>query len=105
LSKKNTGPSEPVSSIFEVKRKINCLGQGIQPKRDLTRYVKWPQYVRLQRQRAILKKRLKIPPTINQFNSTLDKNTATQALRPRTPRASSPCLACREPPPLQNPTY
>lgn len=81
MSKKTTGSSEPVSSIFESKKKINCLGQGIQPKRDLTRYVKWPQYVRLQRQRAILKKRLKIPPTINQFTSTLDKNTATQALR------------------------
>jgi large subunit ribosomal protein L7Ae len=47
----------------------------------MTRFVKWPAYVRLQRQRAILKKRLKVPPTVNQFNRTLDKNTTTQLLR------------------------
>lgn len=47
------------------------IGQGIQPKRDLSRFVKWPVYIRLQRQRAILKKRLKIPPPINQFNTAL----------------------------------
>ena len=51
------------------------LGQNIQPKRDLTRFVKWPKYVRLQRQKAILLKRLKVPPSINQFTSTLDRQT------------------------------
>ena len=35
----------------------------------------------MQRQRAILKKRLKIPPAINQFNRALDKNTSTLAFR------------------------
>ena len=50
-------------------------GQNIQPKRDLTRFVKWPKYVRLQRQKAILLKRLKVPPSINQFSSTLDRQT------------------------------
>lgn len=50
-------------------------GQDIQPKRDLTRFVKWPRYVRLQRQRAILYKRLKVPPAINQFNQALDRQT------------------------------
>jgi large subunit ribosomal protein L7Ae len=43
--------------------------------------VKWPLYVRLQRQKAILKKRLKVPPAINQFSKVLDKNTATQVFR------------------------
>jgi len=52
------------------------IGCSIQPKRDLSRFVKWPKYVRLQRQRAILKKRLKIPPAIHQFSRTLDKNHA-----------------------------
>ncbi|TNN68135.1 60S ribosomal protein L7a [Liparis tanakae] len=45
------------------------IGQDIQPKRDLTRFVKWPRYIRLQRQRAILYKRLKVPPEINQFTA------------------------------------
>ena len=51
------------------------LGGTVQPKRDLTRYVKWPKYVRLQRQRQILYQRLKVPPSINQFRFTLDKQT------------------------------
>merc|ERR1712178_411845 len=47
------------------------IGQDIQPKRDLSRFVAWPKYIRLQRQKAILFQRLKVPPPINQFNQTL----------------------------------
>jgi len=43
--------------------------------------VKWPRYVRIQRQRAILKKRIKVPPAINQFSKTLDKNQASNLFR------------------------
>ena len=57
------------------------MGNDIQPKRNLSRYIKWPKYVRLQRQKSILKKRLKVPPAINQFSKVLDKNTATQVFR------------------------
>jgi large subunit ribosomal protein L7Ae len=57
------------------------VGQDIQPTRDLTRFVKWPEYVRLQRQKVILHQRLKVPPAIAQFGNTLDKNTATQLFR------------------------
>jgi len=57
------------------------IGQAIQPKRDLTRFVKWPKYIKLQRQRRVLLHRLKVPPTINQFTNTLDKNTAKQLFR------------------------
>ena len=49
----------------------------MQPKKDLTRYVKWPEYVRLQRQKKILKERLKVPPALAQFANVVDKNTAT----------------------------
>jgi len=51
------------------------IGQDIQPKRDLSRFVRWPKYIRLQRQLAILKQRLKVPPTINQFTQALDRQT------------------------------
>ncbi|KJH39631.1 hypothetical protein DICVIV_14489 [Dictyocaulus viviparus] len=54
------------------------LGCDIQPKRDVTRFVKWPKYIRLQRQKAVLQKRLKIPPPINQFRTALDKQTSSQ---------------------------
>ena len=46
-------------------------GADIQPKRDLTRFVRWPRYIRVQRQRTILQERMKIPPTLNQFRSGL----------------------------------
>lgn len=57
------------------------IGNDVQPKRDLSRFVKWPEYVRLQRQKAVLKIRLKVPPSVNQFSRTLDKNTATQLFK------------------------
>jgi len=47
----------------------------------LTRFVKWPEYIRLQRQKVILNQRLKVPPAIAQFSHTLDKNTATQLFK------------------------
>lgn len=56
-------------------------GQDIQPKRDLTRFVKWPRYIRLQRQRSILYKRLKVPPAINQFTQALDRQTGKDVPR------------------------
>lgn len=56
-------------------------GQSVRPPTDLTRFVKWPEYVRLQRQKVILHQRLKTPPAIAQFANVLDKNTATQLFR------------------------
>ena len=43
--------------------------------------VKWPEYIRLQRQRKILNLRLKVPPAIAQFSNTLDRNTAAQTFK------------------------
>lgn len=49
--------------------------------------------MRLQRQRSILKRRLKVPPTIHQFSRVLNKNVAMRlfrllhALRPETKQA------------------
>ncbi|CAK5034078.1 unnamed protein product [Meloidogyne enterolobii] len=68
-------------SLFEKRPRNFAIGQDIQPKRDLTRFVRWPKYVRLQRQRAVLEKRLKIPPPINQFKYTLDKPNAAQLFK------------------------
>lgn len=60
---------------------MSYAGQDIRPKTDMTRFVKWPEYVRLQRQKVILNQRLKVPPAIAQFAHTLDKNTATQLFK------------------------
>merc|ERR1712151_314504 len=67
--------------LFEKRAKNFGVGQDIQPKRDLTRFVRWPKYIKLQRQRSVLQARLKVPPSINQFTQTLDKQTATQLFK------------------------
>merc|ERR1712029_1302150 len=67
--------------LFVARPRSFEIGQHIQPKRDLSRFVKWPKYVRLQRQKAVLQTRLKIPPALNQFHTTLDKQSATQVFR------------------------
>lgn len=67
--------------MIEARPRNFGIGQSIQPKRDLTHFVKWPEYIRLQRQRRILKTRLKVPPAINQFSNVLDRNTAVQLFK------------------------
>jgi large subunit ribosomal protein L7Ae len=62
------------SSLFEKRPRNFRIGGNIQPKRNLTRFTKWPAYIRLQRQKRILLQRLKVPPTIAQFQHTLDKS-------------------------------
>jgi len=72
---------EPTGPVWEKKPKNFSLGGDIQPRRELGRYVKWPKYVRIQRQRKILYQRLKVPPSINQFANTLDKNLSVNLFK------------------------
>jgi large subunit ribosomal protein L7Ae len=61
--------------LFPARPRNYGIGGDIRPKdRDLSRFVKWPAYIRLQRQRAVLYQRLKVPPAIHQFTKTLNKN-------------------------------
>mmetsp|Transcript_31588 Transcript_31588/g.46851 ORF Transcript_31588/g.46851 Transcript_31588/m.46851 type:complete len:267 (-) Transcript_31588:116-916(-) len=90
-AKKSSAPTDP---LFPARPRTNNIGGSIRPQgRDLSRFVRWPKYVRLQRQRAILYQRLKVPPTINQFTKTLNKNEAMTVFklfsnyRPETPAA------------------
>uniref|UniRef100_A0A2K6C022 60S ribosomal protein L7a n=1 Tax=Macaca nemestrina TaxID=9545 RepID=A0A2K6C022_MACNE len=55
-----------VNPLFEERPKNFAIGQDIQPKRDLTHFVKWPRYIRLQWQ--------KLP-------QAPDHQTATQLLK------------------------
>jgi large subunit ribosomal protein L7Ae len=68
------------SHLFSSSKKDFAIGRAIQPKRDLSRFVKWPLYVRIQRQKSILVKRIKVPAAINQFTKTLEKNQASNLL-------------------------
>jgi large subunit ribosomal protein L7Ae len=48
------------SRLIEKKPRNFSVGNDIQPKRDLTRYVKWPKYINLQRKKRVLLQRLKV---------------------------------------------
>merc|ERR1719253_1161956 len=67
--------------LFKDTKRDFRIGRDVQPARDMSRFVKWPRYVRLQRQRAILKQRIKVPPAIHQFSKTVDKNQASTLFR------------------------
>merc|ERR1719387_2341308 len=79
--KKAAAKKEPTGPIWEKKPKNFGIGGDIQPRRDLSRYVHWPKYIRIQRQRKILYQRLKVPPSVNQFNNCLDKNLSTNLFK------------------------
>jgi len=67
-------PYKKADPLFPSNRRNYRVGNDIQHKRNLSRFVKWPRYVRLQRQRKILETRLKVPPSINQFKLALGRD-------------------------------
>ncbi|GLU10889.1 hypothetical protein SLE2022_276660 [Rubroshorea leprosula] len=70
-----------VNPLFEKRPMQFGIGGALPPKKDLTRFVKWPHVVRIQGKRRILKRRLKVPPAINQFTKTLDKQLASNLFK------------------------
>ena len=82
----------PFREFFRCLIPYGFSGQDVRPTTDLTRFVKWPEYVRLQRQKVILQRRLKVSPAIAQFSHTLDKTTATQLFKSAFP--PRPCVTC-----------
>lgn len=62
--------------LFPARPKNLRVGGAIRPTADLTRFVKWPRNVRLQRQRRVLYERLKVPPAVAVFRKPLDKAEA-----------------------------
>jgi len=68
-------------SLFTKSARNFRIGGDIQPVRDLTRFVKWPKYIRIQRQKRIMFLRLKAPPALAQFQATVDKNQASSLLK------------------------
>lgn len=80
-AKKPQGKKKPQLKLYEARQQDFTIGNDLPPRRDLSRMVRWPKYIRLQRQKAILYKRLTVPPSINQFTHTADKNTTTTLFR------------------------
>lgn len=68
-----------LQQVLHVPRPRNFgIGQDLRPRHDVTRFVRWPQYITVQRQKSVLLKRLKVPPAVNQFRHTLDKFSRRQ---------------------------
>ncbi|XP_019437426.1 PREDICTED: 60S ribosomal protein L7a-1-like isoform X1 [Lupinus angustifolius] len=81
VAAKKKQDNKVVNPLFEKRPKQFGIGGALPPKRDLTRFVKWPKTVQIQRKKRILKQRLKVPPALNQFTKTLDKNLATNLFK------------------------
>ncbi|KAH0677134.1 hypothetical protein KY285_011061 [Solanum tuberosum] len=70
-----------VNPLLEKRPKHFGIGVALRRKKDVTRNVRRPRNVTLQRKKRILKMRLKVPPALNQFTKTLDKNLATNLFK------------------------
>merc|ERR1712010_70990 len=82
VSKGAAKKEEFPKNAVEKKGRTFSIGGDVLPKgRDLTRFVRWPKYVRLQRAKMTLLKRIKVPPAVNQFSNTFDKRQASQLFR------------------------
>ena len=57
-----TAAAKPKNPLFEPSPKTFGVGNIPKPVKDLTRFVKWPKYIRTQRQLRVLRIRLKVPP-------------------------------------------
>ena len=57
------------------------FGNDVRPRIVKSRFVKFPRYVELQRQKRILMKRLKCPPALAQFFDPLDKDTCKKVYK------------------------
>ncbi len=68
-------------SLFQSRPKNFGIGQDVPYARDLSRFMRWPTFVTMQRKKRVLQRRLKVPPTINQFTKVLDRSTRNDLLK------------------------
>jgi len=79
---KAKAPAKKVEDpLFKKNPRSFRIGGAIRHTTDLSRFVRWPRYVRIQRQKKVLMQRLKVPPSIDQFTRSLDKNQATELFK------------------------
>jgi large subunit ribosomal protein L7Ae len=85
---KSAAPSKPKEKIMTSKHPLSkpapknfTFGNDVRPRIVKSRFVKFPRYVQLQRQKRILMKRLKCPPALAQFFDPLDKDTCKKVYK------------------------
>uniref|UniRef100_A0A8C2VZG6 60S ribosomal protein L7a n=1 Tax=Chinchilla lanigera TaxID=34839 RepID=A0A8C2VZG6_CHILA len=92
---KKVAPAPAVVKKQEAKKVVSPLFEKRPKNFDLTRFIKWPRYIRLRRQRAILYKQLKAPPAINQFTQAFGRQTLAHKYRPETKQEKKQRLLAR----------
>ena len=85
---KSSAPSKPKEKLQVSKHPLSQpapknfnFGNDVKPRIVKSRFVKFPRYVQLQRQKRILMKRLKCPPALAQFFEPLDKDTCKKVFK------------------------
>jgi len=68
-------------SRFVSRPKSFGIGQAVPYKRDISRFMRWPMFVTMQRKKRVLQRRLKAPPALNQFRTVLDRATRTELFK------------------------
>ena len=86
--KKDKVAEKPKEKIKAVKHALSQpepknfrYGNDIKPKIVKSRFVKFPRYVQIQRQKRVLVKRLKCPPALAQFFEPLDKEATKKVYK------------------------
>jgi large subunit ribosomal protein L7Ae len=77
--KKTKAPTEV--SKFSARPKNFGVGQDLPYARDISRFMRWPHFVTMQRKKRVLQRRLKTPPALAQFSKTLDRSTRTEVFK------------------------
>ena len=85
---KSSAPSKPKEKLQVSKHPLSQpapknfnFGNDVKPRIVKSRFVKFPRYVQLQRQKRILMKRLKCPPALAQFFEPLDKDACKKVYK------------------------
>eukprot|EP00796_Vickermania_ingenoplastis_P002210 gene2209-1376_t len=68
-------------SPFTARPKNFGIGQDVPYSRDLSRFMRWPTFVTMQRKKRVLQRRLKVPPALNQFTKVLDRTSRNELLK------------------------
>lgn len=71
----------PPHPAFVRRQKRFNVGGDIPKKRDVSRFIKYPKYIQVQRKKKILLDRLKVPPQVNQFSFTIEKSARKELFR------------------------
>lgn len=69
------------ASNFVARPKNFGIGQDVPYSRDLSRFMRWPTFVTMQRKKRVLQRRLKVPPALNQFTKVLDRTSRNELLK------------------------